>query len=282
MSRKIIGVTVGTPTSPAKIAHDIKPDIKAYIDEQSTQLSNALKGSNVGEVVAIYDTSPVEHSMGVKVKSKNQCPETALKTTANGGVMKKLGSCTYDEAEKIITLTGDATSNHAGMYGLPFAPEADKYYTFSCEVRGTTDKIALVGFTTAAIPITLTEEYQKFSMSASGSRINNVRFYLQKGSISGDWIQFRNVQIEEGTTATDYAPYVDINAVKVTVSDGDIVSKQYEVNADGTVDGVTSIYPNMTLSTDTQGAVIDCTYNRDINKAFAELQQAILSLGGNE
>jgi hypothetical protein len=33
--------------------------------------------------------------------------------------------------------------------------------------------------------------------------------------------------------------------------------------------------------TDTAGAVIDVENNRDINKAFAELYNAIISLGGN-
>ena len=75
-----------------------------------------------------------------------------------------------------------------------------------------------------------------------------------------------SIQIEEGTL-TDYEP-----GIEPTV---------YDVKADGTVEGVTSLYPNTTLYTDTSGAVIDCTYNRDINKAFAELQNALISLGGN-
>ena len=36
-----------------------------------------------------------------------------------------------------------------------------------------------------------------------------------------------------------------------------------------------------TIMTDTEGAVISVEYNKDINKAFAELYQAIISLGGN-
>ena len=76
-----------------------------------------------------------------------------------------------------------------------------------------------------------------------------------------------NLQIELGTTATDYEPY--------------ITTIDYAPNADGTVNGVTSLYPNTSLMTDTNGVLIDCEYNRDINKAFAELQQAIISLGGN-
>lgn len=55
----------------------------------------------------------------------------------------------------------------------------------------------------------------------------------------------------------------------------------YDVPVDGVVEGVNSIYPSVSLYTKTPGAVIDTEYNRDINKAFAELQNALISLGGN-
>lgn len=42
MSRKIIGVTVGTPISAAKIENDLKPEIKEYIDEQLGDVETAL------------------------------------------------------------------------------------------------------------------------------------------------------------------------------------------------------------------------------------------------
>lgn len=74
-------------------------------------------------------------------------------------------------------------------------------------------------------------------------------------------------QIELGSVGTEYEPY--------------ITPIEYPVNADGSVDGVKSIYPSTTLMTDTSGAVIDVKYNRDINKAFEELCNAIISLGGN-
>ena len=64
-----------------------------------------------------------------------------------------------------------------------------------------------------------------------------------------------------------YAPYIE--------------PIEYPVSVDGTVEGVTPIYPTTTLMADTEGAVIDCTYNRDINKAFEELYNAIISTGGN-
>lgn len=85
-------------------------------------------------------------------------------------------------------------------------------------------------------------------------------FGLYMGDTSVDTI-CNNVQIELGTTSTEYEPY--------------ITPTEYTPNADGTVEGVTSLYPNTTLMTDTGGVIIDCEYNRDINKAFAALEAAI-------
>ena len=59
-------------------------------------------------------------------------------------------------------------------------------------------------------------------------------------------------QLELGITKTEYEPY--------------IAPTEYTPNADGTVEGVTSLYPNTTLTTDKDGVLIDCEYNRDINK----------------
>ena len=42
MSRKIIGITVGTPISAAKIGQELKPEIKEYIDERIGDIETAL------------------------------------------------------------------------------------------------------------------------------------------------------------------------------------------------------------------------------------------------
>ena len=67
-------------------------------------------------------------------------------------------------------------------------------------------------------------------------------------------------QLEIGTTPTEYEPYS--------------APIEYTPTADGTVNGVTSLYPNTTLTTDTDGVIIDCEYNRDINK-FGDLTEYI-------
>lgn len=102
---------------------------------------------------------------------------------------------------------------------------------------------------------------------------NNITFSIEKATSLGikcyqsaDTV-IGKLQLELGSTATDYEPYKEC--------------EEYTPATDGTVNGVTSLYPNTTLMTDTEGVLIDCEYNRDINKAFAELQQAIISSGGN-
>ena len=85
-------------------------------------------------------------------------------------------------------------------------------------------------------------------------------------SLNSNKVQIENVQIELGTDATDYESFS---------------KAEYTPAADGTVSGVKSLYPITSLIPDTEGLTLEADYNRDINKAFAELQQAIISTGGN-
>lgn len=51
-------------------------------------------------------------------------------------------------------------------------------------------------------------------------------------------------------------------------------------SSDGTVSGMTSLSPNMTILTDTEGVIVECEYNRDTNKVIDKLINAITALGG--
>jgi hypothetical protein len=64
----------------------------------------------------------------------------------------------------------------------------------------------------------------------------------------------------------EYEPYIEGETIETTLEDG------AELN---------SISPNMTITTDTDGVVIDTEYNKDSNIVIEKLTQAIISLGGN-
>lgn len=91
-----------------------------------------------------------------------------------------------------------------------------------------------------------------------------IQFYLQSPEAVGAYIKFKNLQIELGETETDYEPYN---------------GAEYTPNADGTVEGVMSVSPNMTILTNTSGVTIDCEYTVDtkkyIDKKIAEMLKGV-------
>ncbi len=101
------------------------------------------------------------------------------------------------------------------------------------------------------------------------------------------YVDDKTVNIPDGYTGTIYlfvksGATVDNVLIKppfACYNDDDIV-KEYEVNSDGTVDGVTNLYPGTTLFTDTNGAIIDCNYYKDIDKTFDELLTNVALSGG--
>ena len=91
------------------------------------------------------------------------------------------------------------------------------------------------------------------------ARYNNVGITLAvyPGGVAlqdGNVTEYTEIQVEIGDSATGFEPSKGVT--------------EYEVTADGTVKGVISLYPTTTLMTDTAGAIIDCTYNRDINRVL--------------
>ena len=86
----------------------------------------------------------------------------------------------------------------------------------------------------------------------------NIYASINYGKSVGDTATYENIQLELGTTATDYEPY------KTPVEVKDFAS-----------------YENMVITTDTIGAVVNVEYNRDINKAFAAMTTAFATMGAN-
>ena len=71
------------------------------------------------------------------------------------------------------------------------------------------------------------------------------------------------MQIEEGATATEYEQYNGQTVI---------------ANADGTVNGITSLYPVTQIMTDTDGVIIDCEYNVDLNSTLGDINTALDSI----
>lgn len=256
--------------------------------------SNALRGSASGSSVSLTDVSPNEHTLGVKVRGKNLLNADDIKNTQNANIVSKgNGAC-------VIKLSStDKTTTIANLY-KGHLPVGTYYFTAKLKIENTLgstrDNEILVFYNNTVI----TRWYEansgdgeynvskSFNVTDPSSEVR-IDFYPTVNSSSSTptteyQVTFTDIQLEYGNVATSYTPYIsDLTSIIVTrYGTVETDSPQtYTPAADGTVSGVKSLYPTTTLMTDTVGAIIEAEYNRDINKAFAELQQAILSMGGN-
>ena len=104
----------------------------------------------------------------------------------------------------------------------------------------------------------------KCTLIDTGGRSGLIQLYIDNAMSDGSYITFKNAQIAVSSTPiTEYKPYVE--------------PIEYSVSAEGT-SKVSSIHPTTTICADTDGVLIDCTYNRDINIAFKTIEDKITAL----
>ena len=95
-----------------------------------------------------------------------------------------------------------------------------------------------------------------------------VRATVSTTSLLTNFMQYigNDLQIEINSTNTAYEPYVEPTI--------------YQPASDGTVKGITSIAPNMTLLSDNNGVVINAHYYKDPDIVMSNLQQSVALSGG--
>ena len=238
-----------------------------YVDEKTKHLSNTLKGYVKSEGFCIDDISPLEKILSVKVSGDDSVDLSDV-------VVNKYGKNLFDGVfEKGIW---------GGTNGVGYNNDTRVRCKNFIEVKeGITYSFSFYDCNPTALMIyEYDKDYNYKINSETGSNIalhmgvpytpskgTKYIHFAPNGAVSIDLIDVMKCQMEVGTVATEYEPYIE--------------PVNYTVEADGTVEGLTVLYPSTTLVTDTPGVVIECEYNKDINKAFAELQNAIISLGGN-
>nr|DAE06062.1 MAG TPA: hypothetical protein [Siphoviridae sp. ctsxw88] len=191
---------------------------------------------------------------------KNLIPATTVSKTSQGltatsqsdGTIIINGTCTgsyYLALDTLNVLKGEQFTVHSSVP----SNVTEKEYQFYLSGR-TTGLASLYAITQSGRTYNppISGEYACLFFAATGQTFNNFKL---------------SYQLELGAIKTTYESYK--------------APKTNTPQADGTVTGVKNIYPTTTLLSDTDGVVIDAEYNRDINKAFEELQNAILSQGGN-
>lgn len=197
--------------------------------------------------------------------------------------VKAIGKNLFNEDTADITKTEDYFSSNVAYWQRPcltIPVESGATYTCSCEYytpNVTTFNTFLAysistekTYTSAAKALAM---HLKTQSSAEGYSKVKDTFTVPDGieevyfiaDNEGVGTFFKKFQIEKGTTATDYEPYI---------------GAEYTANADGTVEGVKSISPAMNLTTNKAGAVIDAKCFLDPQAVITDLTNTLITLGG--
>lgn len=233
--------------------------------------ANAVKGQASGEVVALDDVSPVAHTVRCKVRSKNLLDLSQA----------KFSNCDYNAS--VNGVTSNITDAHycgAWLYYLNdfIMANKGKTLTFSTTTTIPSDRVISIVIWGTRTDSAIVQESSSLkgvgsvsiTIDDSFTSLNYVELRMNRspiGTITDTQSTFANLQFEIGNVATEYEPY--INPSSITVLEA-TTGATYTPKADGTCD-IMSVYPTMTLMTDTEGATIECEYNRDNNMLMLDL-----------
>lgn len=272
---RIIG---GTATSSMLVPdwNQKNPNRADYIKNKPA-VAPALIGSTSGlGAIRIDDSSTLEHEMKVTTDVGGATVKKYGKSLLNQDALyranvfykqddgrwfygKVNGSYVSTEAKLTIPANTNFTCSFEGI-DVSNAPTTSNGDFVQLQVYFTDGTSKYPGFPKSAI-----EANGKVSITYYPEKqVSGVRFSYPNVTQDGNYITFDSFRIELGTTATEFEPYKDPETITA--------------EEDGTVNGIIGNGDTVTLVADS-GVTITAEYQKDINKAFAEIYQAIATMG---
>ena len=230
----------------------------------ASAIVNTVKDSSI----TVNDVSPMLHDLKVKVFRKNLSYIEAFKncTVVNGTVTQTEADTTPNPVFKVLKYNDDAyidviKNNIALSLGV-LNVQIIKDSGFNHIIFGINGKVSDTLVKMNVSDLSDGEYVLSFNVTN-----------ITQGSIS-----WQDVQLEAGTVATEYTPYIeDLCTVMVTVKNESGENHSAYAEASGEVKGLKSISPLMELSANNEGVIIDLKYNADtksyIDNKIKELMQ---------
>lgn len=213
--------------------------------------SNSLKGKIYGKSVSATDVSPIEHKLKIKLSSDTINDFSTVKVSRYG---KNL--CPIDSGSSSTSIPIDVTNTCPKGVSLTVR----SYIERTAETEPARIRIDYVVDGETKYFFSDVWAYGKgyswltFTVPTNAT---SVKIMVQEINSGDGDILFSEMQLELGETYTEYEPYTEPQIATAT--------------ADGTVEGLKSVSPNMVLISDNPNVLIDCTYNKDINKLPANI-----------
>jgi subtilisin family serine protease len=234
-------------------------------DYGNDKFANALTATKEGIVLRLDDVSPLSTVLAVKAEGAE--PHTSVVRYGKNLFDFKSGASSHnfiDDKGAVCTRRGYSVHLPAGVY--TFHAEKiveDEHYLYGTIIDADgnykRNLNLILNKSTPNVTVTLEDGDVAYLYDLG---YNNPNMDIVNNRFNNEW----NIQVEVGTVATPYEPYVD--------------ERPFEVLEDG-VAQVELLYPTTTLMAAPVIVPLSVQYNRDTNKVIERLEQAIISLGGN-
>lgn len=289
MSNPIYGGTTTTPIPFTKTDQTFNPESanaqsgKAVAEALSSiaHVAPAITINNrVLQTLTVNDCSPVEHDLKVKVEVLDVPPDNMLTTPYTVSYENDNGM-TYISNGTSISISGEATSTPQGVaingnFDFSTLEHGRTYYLGLIYVNGDSSTNPLsFGFYCSGG--TSEGQYGVSSIVWDSGWKNNYFVCMGGTGIIYDCEVIpvlSTAPIGNGTSGG-----IELSDVSITLTGANAETKTVKANADGTVEGLKSSYPDFTLSTESEGIIIDCTYKADtktyIDKKIEELKEQL-------
>lgn len=256
-----------SPTSEnAQSGKAVAEALKAERTYANNSFSGALRGSASGEAVRLTDVSPIEHEIKIKLTAESNHSDFS------GVTLKRYGKNLLPYPYKNTNI--DYTFN-----GINYKVKSDG----TVVLNGTANEQSY--FILAGLVLNKGVYY--LSGCPSGGEGSTYSIYFQYDNFSyykadyGSGVKIdinekKNcavaINIGKNTAVSNliFKPMLEVGS-KLTDFEERRTAVAYTPAVDGTVTGVTSISPDMTFLSDTDGIIINAEYNKDLNKAISEL-----------
>lgn len=217
-----------------------------------SNMANALKGNVTGGHLVLTDVSPIPHDIIA-------CEDVGTTSIFRSG--KNLLPVT-----RTLSFPADANYSVDCHISSPFTLSLRMVVDTVSALKATFIKLVYDDGTEEALTlnawgITTAGTYKKSKTIDNGKILKQVVFLNWCAMVGSVY----DAQIEFGTTSTEFEPYVE--------------PIEYDSNQEPIK--IPSLYPTTVLYGLVGSEVITAEYNRDINKVIANLENTLLSLGGN-
>lgn len=256
------------------------------------KFANALKGSVSGKFIDVTDVSPVMHTINCTVECEDP---TAVTITRGGSNLFDVSIKPLTVASSRVEVLEDNSLRVSVARTANYISVAYAYLDLECISNGTlyvSADVKKANATTGNAPSILIGVYNTSTSTSktlgsfkpdSNGRIAGSCEVTEANTEGYDALRAVFYYNSNSTSGWEVGDYVDFSNIMISMDGAEYEPYKGETftpDANGVVD-ITPFSPGMTIYTTTPDVVINLDYNRDINKAFAELQRAIVSLGGN-